>query len=84
MMLHMGVVVYELRNGKGYGMRWTLDLERRDATEAVNSHQEASQRSEQSAAGPEVAPEDWQIIRTTFRGFLEPVADMDHELEDDV
>ncbi len=70
MMLHMGIVVYEVRNGKGYGMRWTLELEK----SIENGH---------STRGAEQAPEDWQIKSITFRGFLEPIVGIDHEAEND-
>jgi hypothetical protein len=55
--LHEGVAVYEARNARGYGMRWTLDVDG-------------------SADG-----EEWKISRTTFRGFLEPIEGLHHELD---
>ncbi|EXJ82925.1 hypothetical protein A1O3_06741 [Capronia epimyces CBS 606.96] len=73
MLLHHGVAVYEVRNSRGYGMRWTLDIEEKldagqddgrvDSSLVKNDHEK-----------------DWVITRTTFRGFLEPVVGLDHEL----
>ncbi|KIW92164.1 uncharacterized protein Z519_07148 [Cladophialophora bantiana CBS 173.52] len=89
MLLHDGVAVYEIRNASGYGMRWTLDIE-----EKKENHQVANGVSGDLQATP-VGPDppdqgeneddfhkEWIITRTTFRGFLEPIAGMDHELPD--
>ena len=102
MMLHQGVAVYEVRNRLGYGMRWTLELQRDsqgsgdmskvDAEGDVNEQEnrcqgrsgtpdQAAIRSEHSAGESEGVLEGWSIKKTTFRGFLEPIAEMDHELE---
>ncbi|KAI9881231.1 MAG: hypothetical protein M1823_006670 [Watsoniomyces obsoletus] len=100
MMLHAGVAVYELRNTKGYGMRWTLELQRKaeeakdmpstgkhedrlpDAnTQDQDTAQEALADAENEAGGDEAYAEDWEIKTTSFRGFLEPIAEMNHELE---
>jgi hypothetical protein len=64
--LHEGVAVYEIRNVKGYGMRWTLDVYN-EATAKANpeSHEEKV----------------WKISKTTFRGFLEPIEGLDYELD---
>jgi hypothetical protein len=67
MLLHHGVAVYEMRNSLGYGMRWTLDLE-------VNFP------SEETDEKKDDLDKGWTIVRTTFRGFLEPIADLDDEL----
>lgn len=58
MLLHPGTAVYEIRNRRGYGMRWTLDIEEQ----------------------PRDEEDEWMITKTAFRGFLEPIAGMDHEL----
>ncbi|KIW37631.1 uncharacterized protein PV06_10272 [Exophiala oligosperma] len=74
MLLHHGVAVYEIRNALGFGMRWTLDLEEKPST---------VQFGEEKADPTEVQDDldkDWIINWTTFRGFLEPIAGMDHEL----
>ncbi|OAL35194.1 hypothetical protein AYO20_05448 [Fonsecaea nubica] len=80
MLLHHGVAVYEIRNARGYGMRWTLDIEEKkdDIPSDVQT---------MTANGDTLVPneeddfhKDWVIIKTTFRGFLEPIAGMDHEL----
>jgi hypothetical protein len=67
MLLHHGVAVYEMRNSLGYGMRWTLDLE-------------VYLPSEETDEKKDDLDKEWTIVRTTFRGFLEPIADLDHEL----
>lgn len=64
--LHEGVAVYEIRNLKGYGMRWTLDIEER-----------SSEMTDQEGC----REKGWSISKTTFRGFLEPIAGLDHELD---
>jgi hypothetical protein len=100
MMLHAGVAVYELRNMKGYGMRWTLELQRKAEDpkdvpptgehedrppeakiQGQGTAQEALADAENEAGGDEDYAEDWEIKKTTFRGFLEPIAEMNHELE---
>jgi hypothetical protein len=65
--LHEGVAVYEIRNVRGYGMRWTLDVYNEEATAkaAPDSHEET----------------DWKVSKTTFRGFLEPIEGLNHELD---
>ncbi|KIX03106.1 uncharacterized protein Z518_06656 [Rhinocladiella mackenziei CBS 650.93] len=73
MLLHHGVAVYEMRNSRGYGMRWTLDL-----TEKPGSI-ENEETAEPKDAKDDLE-KDWEIAHTTFRGFLEPIAGMDHEL----
>ncbi|KAK5464956.1 hypothetical protein LTS15_001519 [Exophiala xenobiotica] len=67
MLLHHGVAVYEMRNSLGYGMRWTLDLEAKSPSEETDEKKDDLNK-------------EWTIVRTTFRGFLEPIADLDHEL----
>jgi hypothetical protein len=74
MLLHHGVAVYEIRNQKGFGMRWTLDIE--------EEKKEVDAVDEQAKVRPELDnfEKDWHIIKTTFRGFLEPIEGMDHDL----
>ncbi len=84
MILHPNVAVYEMRNSLGYGMRWTLDIQgageggadtvSNEVTDTVEK--EASRRDEVA----NYADKDWRIGRTVFRGFLEPITGLDHEL----
>jgi hypothetical protein len=79
MLLHQGVAVYEIRNKLGYGMRWTLDVEEaKDATlleqlETVNTGEADNSTSNHKQ-------KTYNLKRTTFRGFVEPVIGLDHEL----
>lgn len=78
MLLHHGVAVYEIRNSLGYGMRWTLEL--REVTAEDSQDVQISQ----GGVGRDVKDDfekDWEITMTTFRGFLEPIAGLDHELD---
>ena len=84
MILHPKVAVYEVRNSLGYGMRWTLDIEGADEGDAETNGSEetataAEETRESNDAGRD-AEEDWRIVRTMFRGFLEPIIGLDHEL----
>ncbi|RMZ92161.1 hypothetical protein DV736_g630, partial [Chaetothyriales sp. CBS 134916] len=70
MILHSFVAVYEIRNRLGYGMRWTLQLDR------------IQQRSEQTDRPVEIKKnedekEGWFIKSVAFRGFVEPIEDID-------
>lgn len=80
MLLHRGVAVYEVRNHLGYGMRWTLDIieEETAGTERVETRE---RQIGQADTGSEGLDQKWKIVRTTFRGFLEPIVGMDHELD---
>ena len=84
MLLHHGLAVYEIRNARGFGMRWTLDIaEKENGANSSTANQDADPTSK--ATTDEDVTEndfekDWQITQTTFRGFLEPIAGMDHEL----
>ena len=84
MLLHHGVAVYEIRNAMGYGMRWTLDIQEK---EHGNNGEDARVVEVTTMAGSEHGEDkddfkkDWEIIRTTFRGFLEPIAGICHELD---
>lgn len=73
MLLHHGVAVYEIRNSRGYGMRWTLDI--KEVNAAVETEEHARSSEEKDDLG-----KDWETTSTTFRGFLEPIAGMDHEI----
>ena len=85
MLLHHGVAVYEVRNARGFGMRWTLDIVEKG--ENMNDHTRDEKKDMMTGettdntedAGDDFA-KDWEITKTTFRGFLEPIAGMDHEL----
>ncbi|KAF1986049.1 hypothetical protein K402DRAFT_421618 [Aulographum hederae CBS 113979] len=66
LLLHKGVAVYEIRNHKGYGMRWTLDVQEQSENGQAKEEDEKSRR--------------WTITKTTFRGYLEPIIGLDHEL----
>ncbi|KIV94897.1 hypothetical protein PV10_02618 [Exophiala mesophila] len=80
MLLHRGVAVYEIRNRLGYGMRWTLDIVEEDE---IGEKRTEMERREMLDGQPDAEDLDkeWRIVKTTFRGFLEPIAAMDHELE---
>lgn len=76
MLLHPGIAVYEIRNPLGYGMRWTLELrEMGDDGKEVQTPQDSAGEVEDDLE------KVWEITKTIFRGFLEPIAGMDHELE---
>jgi hypothetical protein len=76
MLLHHGVAVYELRNGRGFGMRWTLELEEKD-TGTCHLCERGPRQVQNDFQ------KDWTITKTTFRGFVEPIAGLDHELPQD-
>ncbi|KIW22905.1 uncharacterized protein PV07_11153 [Cladophialophora immunda] len=88
MLLHHGVAVYEIRNAGGYGMRWTLDIEEKRENEQADMGIPTDIQT--TAASPDALSQgeededdfhkDWVVTKTTFRGFLEPIAGMDHEL----
>lgn len=81
MMLHQGVAVYEIRNSLGYGMRWTLQVEQHGQPSEFRSLQQPSHSSDdQTQSDLQQEESDWQVIKTTFRGFLEPIEGLDHEL----
>jgi hypothetical protein len=80
MLLHRGVAVYEIRNKLGYGMRWTLDVE--EAKDATNLEQlETVGVGEIDDSASSHKKKTYNIKRTTFRGFVEPVLGLDHELQ---
>ncbi|KAF2791895.1 hypothetical protein K505DRAFT_326521 [Melanomma pulvis-pyrius CBS 109.77] len=88
MLLHRNVAVYEIRNKLGYGMRWTLDVE--EVKDTISSEKTSEQSSEQFGVvdGIEVADtileekrKTYNINKTTFRGFVEPIIGLDCELQ---
>ncbi|KAF2840977.1 hypothetical protein M501DRAFT_1010146 [Patellaria atrata CBS 101060] len=80
MLLHKGVAVYEIRNGKGYGMRWTLDVEEtgREKEAGLKKGGDMDMSKEQEEFEEKI--KEYRIKKTTFRGFVEPIIGMDHEL----
>ena len=70
MLLHRGVAVYEIRNGEGYGMRWTLDVEEVEG-EKVGMEEDELDGSKRMK--DEDAEKEWSIVKASFRGFLEPI-----------
>jgi hypothetical protein len=82
MMLHEGVAVYEIRNGKGYGMRWTLELATAGSAKTEVNAGEPDPGKDPTAEDAGVKSVDEpKINKVTFRGFLEPIAGLDHELD---
>lgn len=76
MLLHPGIAVYEIRNPLGYGMRWTLEL-----CEIGDDGKEVQTPQDGASEAKDDLEKNWEITKTIFRGFLEPIAGMDHELE---
>ena len=76
--LHRGEAVYEIRCGRGWGVRWTLELEE----EGGGGREEGAMDGENGKEGEGAAADNrsWRIRKTTFRGFLEPIEGLDHEL----
>ncbi|ETN46528.1 uncharacterized protein HMPREF1541_00713 [Cyphellophora europaea CBS 101466] len=92
MLLHEGVAVYEVRVGRGWGMRWTLSLGRGSESECgrgigggavLDREGEMAKEAEVDGTrdGDDADMEGWKIEKVTFRGFLEPIAGLDHELD---
>lgn len=79
MLLHPGVAVYEIRNGLGYGMRWTLHLGKIDNRADTESADIDMSRRQNHADGT-TELYDITVDKITFRGFLEPILGLDHEL----
>ena len=77
MMLHTGVAVYEIRNEKGYGMRWTLHVERQNQLKKTHNNDEADsfvpEQTEVHDADLQDGQEGWCIRSVGFRGFVEPI-----------
>ena len=87
--LHKGEAVYEIRNARAYGMRWTLDIEEmtRESPELGDTTEKAAGGVEDAGVGHwgsecnDDADKQWRIVKTTFRGFLEPIEGLDDELD---
>ncbi|KEF60378.1 uncharacterized protein A1O9_01938 [Exophiala aquamarina CBS 119918] len=77
MLLHPGIAVYEIRNPLGYGMRWTLELRE---VEGEGNSEDVQARQDRKGEVKDNLVKSWEITKTIFRGFLEPIAGMDHEL----
>lgn len=82
MMLHPGVAIYEIRNKLGYGMRWTVDIEAADEGSGLPIEQLALKNDSSKQAKLDLADRDWKYTKVTFRGFLEPIEGLNHELID--
>lgn len=81
MMLHQGVAVYEIRNNLGYGMRWTLQIEQQGQSSEADAIQIVNQGNDIQANLDKTSKDgNWRVMKTTFRGFLEPIEGMNHEL----
>ncbi|CAJ2509670.1 Uu.00g146960.m01.CDS01 [Anthostomella pinea] len=78
MLLHAGVAVYEIRNPRGWGMLWTLEVEAR--RRRGRGHRGDIGGGERERDGDDDAVRDWVIRKTAFRGFVEPIEEMDHEI----
>ncbi|EXJ56852.1 hypothetical protein A1O7_07196 [Cladophialophora yegresii CBS 114405] len=87
MLLHHGVAVYEIRNARGFGMRWTLDIKEKKGFHNGVDHAggegvlATAKCGAQDHEDQDDFEKDWEVTRTTFRGFLEPIAGMDHDLD---
>lgn len=81
MMLHPGVAIYEIRNKLGYGMRWTVDIEAADSNAGTSTEPAALESHSNDAVESDLADRDWKYTKVTFRGFLEPIEGLDHELD---
>ena len=79
MLLHPGVAVYEIRNSRGYGMRWTLELENEIGSLGAQKVKDQTliQSSNLASTVAELEPTIKEIY---FRGFLEPIIGMGSEL----
>ncbi|KAK6855549.1 hypothetical protein PG995_007700 [Apiospora arundinis] len=126
LMLHSWVAIYEVRNSRGFGLRWTLNLEGKgdnsDTTSSSPSSSDDLGRPAAAAATTTTAATDndtattpaamtddkvvpgageaavgnsvkegeereaptpgLRISSVVFRGFVEPILNMDHELPD--
>ena len=79
--LHEGVAVYEVRNAKAYGMRWTLEVSKTTQTNEGGEHVADETKKAVAGQGGDESRKTWRIQNTTFRGFLEPIEGLDHELD---
>lgn len=118
LMLHSYVAIYEVRNSRGFGLRWTLNLEgeskgvaatptppsdpqlaaetttaaSNDNVPAMTEDKVPSGAATAAEKGPgegeeeskekETAASALRISRVVFRGFVEPILNLDHELPD--
>lgn len=91
LMLHSWVAIYEVRNSRGFGLRWTLNLEGaandKDNTPSTVEDKAAPEAGAENGLGEEGGTRDaptpkLRISSVVFRGFVEPILDMDHELPD--
>ncbi|KAK8067379.1 hypothetical protein PG997_014126 [Apiospora hydei] len=104
LMLHSYVAIYEVRNSRGFGLRWTLNLEgkgaratrhRRLTSSPQRQHQMTRFLPGRGAADKGLGGEDGKedekekvapaasalrISKVAFRGFVEPILNLDHEL----
>lgn len=103
LLLREGVAVYEVRVGRGWGMRWGLELIREEGAEGSEKEEGDGEevKGAEVGAGEAVGGEivdggdvenggmvegdvpGWRVGKITFRGFLEPIAGLDHELDVD-
>ncbi|KAF2714792.1 hypothetical protein K504DRAFT_456989 [Pleomassaria siparia CBS 279.74] len=78
MLLHRNVAVYEIRNKLGYGMRWTLEIERNE--DPGTEQADLAEGKEGVDLVLEEKRRSYKINKTTFRGFVEPMLNLNHEL----
>ena len=83
--LHEGVAVYEIRNVRGYGMRWTLDVYNEATARRPGSEEkEADDRKGLDHELETTVRKDWKISKTTvaeaFSNLYEGLCE-DHELD---
>ena len=83
MLLHEGVAVYEVRTRQGWGMRWTLGIKRVEGSKTdVEIRGEEAEKAQHDSNRDELSEQqEWKITEVTFRGLLEPIAGLDHELD---
>ena len=84
MLLHPGLAVYEIRNPQGFGMRWTLDIEEKEDNTGIDTdkpEEPASHGARSQDKDKDEFEKDFHITKINFRGFLEPIAGMDYELD---
>lgn len=80
MMLHPGVAVYEIRNHLGYGMRWTLEIEQTVSVEGTNKELDSKAATGEGTSELITGGNSYELKKVAFRGFLEPIIGLDHEL----
>jgi hypothetical protein len=81
MLLHEGAAVYEIRNARGFGMRWTLALNHDHGVAKAPDHTASDTSGEPDPTDANGIMDGWTVTKVTFRGFLEPIAGLDHELD---